>query len=84
MVPQVVDDILREFLWKSSCRGLNRLHFLRELRPDVLIEGESQPGEKRGFLGIDLCASSVNLILQDAKEVLGLPPYCTECVADGR
>ena len=62
MVPQVVDDIFREFLGESSCRGLDRLFLTRELRPNVLVERGFQPGEKRGFLGINLWALFVRLL----------------------
>jgi len=56
VVPQVVNDVFCELLWESSRRGLNGLFLLRKPRPNVLVERGFQPGEKRGFLRIDLCA----------------------------
>ena len=65
MVPQMVDNVFHKFLRESSCGGLNKLFLPRGLRPDVFIECGLQPREKRKFLGLDLCASSVNRIPQN-------------------
>lgn len=43
VVPQVVNDAFREFLWESSCGGLNVLLLAKGPRPGVLVERESQP-----------------------------------------
>lgn len=56
--------------------GLNGMFLPRDLRPNVLVERELQPGEKRGFLGLDLCASSVNRIPQDLELEVYLHVAC--------
>ena len=83
MVPQVVDDGFRQFLWKSSSGGLDRAFLLRESRPDALIERVFQPGEEGRFLGIDLCALLVRPCPPGRKKVEGLPP-CRARYVDGR
>ena len=49
-----VDDVPCEFRWEYPRKGLGRLFLLKKLRQNALLERGFQPGEKRGFLGIDL------------------------------
>lgn len=67
VIPQVVDDVFREFLRESSCEGLNGLFLLRGFRPNAIVERGFQPGEKRGFLKIGLCALFVKSCLPERR-----------------
>ena len=66
MVPQVVDDVFRKFLWKLSRGGLDISPFLEKF--NFLVERGSQPGEKRGFLRVALGAMFVKVSTETESE----------------